>query len=149
MRHMRHTINNRIAHIDIGALHVNLGTKRHGTVRHFTVFHFFKQLKRLFRGTISVGIVFPRFAERSSVLTHLLCRERGYIGLAFFDQTHGCIIHIRKIIGCIEHGLRISFHQPVHVFDNGMHELFFFFGGIGVVKAQQKTTVILTRQSTV
>ena len=72
VRHMRHAVNNRVAHVDIRGGHVNLGPQYLLPVFHLTLFHLFKQTQVLLHAAVAVGAVLPRLRQRAPVFPNFI-----------------------------------------------------------------------------
>ena len=147
--HMRYTVDDGIAHIDIGGSHVDLCTEGQFAVCEFTVLHAFKKIQVLFNASVSVGIVDAGLGQGAAVFAHLLSLQGGDISLALFDQLHGHFIHFLEIIGGKVETVLIVGAQPLDILLDGFDELGFFLGGVGVIETQVELAAVLLGQSVV
>ena len=146
---MRHAVEDRIAHVHIGAGHVDLRAERLLAVLKSPFLHHSEEPEVLFHAPVAVGIVLTGLLERAAVLPHLFRGKVRDIGLPFFDQIHCDLVHLFEVIrGKIEPVLVIG-AQPVHVLLDRLHELALFLRGIGVVEAEIEFAAVLLRHSVV
>ena len=70
--------------------------------------------------------------------------DRFYYGSDYFDQFHGVLVVLLKVVGAVEEIVAPVEAQPVDIFLDGVHELHIFLGGVGVVHTQvAKATKLL------
>ena len=147
MGHMSHTVDDRVTHVDVGGCHIDLGTEHFLSVLILAVFHVLEKFQVFFHGTITVGAVFTRLSQGSSVLADLLRREVADVGFAFFDKLDGILVHFSKVIGSeVESVLPVG-AQPFDIGLDGLHELHFLFRGVGVVETHVEFAVIFLCKS--
>ena len=144
---MRHTVNNRITHINIRRCHINLCTQNLFSVFIFSFTHLFEQLKVFLYGAVAVWAVFPRLFQCTSVFTNLFRTQVTHVSLAFLDQFYRTLIHGIKIIRCKIKVLFKICPQPFHIFFNRLYKFCVFFHRICIVKSQMKCSIIFLRQS--
>ena len=142
VRDMRDAVNDRVTHVDVRGGHVDLCAQGHLSVFDAAALHLLKHPEAFFHGAFAVRIIFAGLRQRAAVFPDLLRRERGDISLAAPDQAQGRLIHFLKVTGGITDFFFVSFRQPVHVLDDGLHEFLFFLRGIRVVEAQQETAAV-------
>ena len=147
MGKMRHTVQDRVTHVDIGRCHVDFGPQRLLAVGISAFLHLLKQPQVLLDTPLSVGIVFARFGQCAAVLSHLLCSQIRNVCLAFPDQFDRALIHLFKIIGGKEKSVLKIRPQPSHVLFDGLHELTLLLRRIRIVKTEIELTAVLLRQS--
>ena len=73
VRHMCHTVDNGISHVDIGRCHIDAGTQYLGAVLVSAGLHALEQCQILFNASCTAGILLTGLGEASSILTDLLC----------------------------------------------------------------------------
>ena len=73
VRHMCHTVDNGISHVDIGRCHIDAGTQYLGAVLVSACLHILEQCQILFYASYAAGILLTGLGQASSVLTDLLC----------------------------------------------------------------------------
>ena len=147
--HVSDTVDDRVAHIDIGAGHIDFSTEGLLSVSEFACPHFFEQVEILLDAAVAVGIIFAGLRQGAAVLAHLLRREVGDIGLALFDQLDRHIIHFLEIIGGKEQPVLIIGAQPVNIGLDGLHKLDLFLGGVGVIETKIEFAAVFLRHTIV
>ncbi len=143
---MGHPVDDRIAHVDVGAGHVDPGAERLLPVGEFSRLHFFKQIKVLLDTAVTVRVVLSRLRQSSAVFAHLLCSQVGDVCLALFDELYGNIVHLLEIIGGIKHPVLIISAKPLHVLPDRIHELGLLLGRVRVVKPQVELAAVFLCQ---
>ena len=146
---MCHPVNHRITHVNIGRSHIDSGSKNHGAILVFSLFHLLKQAEILLYASVAIRTVLARLRQRTAVFSDFLGRQLAYESLAFFNQFHRRLVHLREIIGCKIEPISPVRSQPGHIFLNGIHKLFLLLGGVGIVKAQIKFPMVLLCQAIV
>ena len=139
--HMSHTVNNRIAHIDIRGRHINFSTEYFTSILKFTVLHPFKQVQIFFHTAVTVRAVLSRLCQSTSVLTNFFCCQITNKCFAFFNQLNCCFIHLIKIIGCKKQTVLPVSTQPFHIGFNGFYKFNFFFRRVRIIKTQVKSAI--------
>ena len=149
MRHMCHTVNDRVSHIDIRRCHINLCAQHLLSILEFSVFHCLEQLQVFLNGAFSVRTVLSRLCQCPSVLSDLFRSQVTHICLSFFDQFYCAFVHLLKIIGCkVKMILPVS-PQPLDIFFDRIHKLHFFFGRVGIVKTHMESSIVFFCQSVI
>ena len=149
MIHVRHTVNDGIAHIDVGRGHVDAGPQHLLPVPVLSVLHLLEQLQILLHRAGIIRVVFPRLGQASPVFTNLLRGQVRDIGLALFDQLHRRLVHLPEIIGGEEQPVLPVRPQPLDVLLDGFHEFDVLLGGVGVIEAHVEFAVVLPGQAVV
>ncbi len=70
------------------------------------------------------------------IFPELLRSQGADVGQPLFDELHGILVHLLKVVGGIEEAIPPVIAQPVDVLLDGLHVLHIFLGGIGVVHAE-------------
>ena len=95
-------------------------------------------------GTIPVGRNSGGI-QVTAVLLKLLGGQFTDVGKALFDQLHGILIVLLKVVGTIEEAVAPVEAQPVDIVLNGFHIFGIFLGGVGIVHTEVAKTVVLLR----
>ncbi len=135
-----HAVHDRVAQVDVGRRHVDLGAQHQAAVRMLAVAHLAQQRDRLGGRAVAPGRVDAGFGQGAAVGPDLVGALFIDVGVAGLDQRLGELIHIAEVVaGEIQVvaavGLPVE-AQPVHGLDDGVDVLLVFLLGIGVVKAQ-------------
>ncbi len=147
VRHPRHPVDDRVAHIDVRRRHVNLCPEHLLSILILSVLHRLEQRKVLLYRTVPVRTVLSGLCERSPVLPDLVSSQVAHISLSVPDQFHGTLIHHVKIVRRIVKMVFKICAEPLHVFFYGLHILHVFFRRICVVKPKVECSVIFFCQS--
>src|SRR5262245_1826560 len=83
--HVKNAIHHRVAHIQVGRRHVDLGPQSTRAVRKLAVFHSLKQIEVLLDGAIAVRALLAWFCQCASILPSLSSAEVAYISLSCLD----------------------------------------------------------------
>ena len=67
-------VENGVAHIEVGAGHIDLSTEDLFTVGILAVLHFFKELQVFFDATVTIRAFLPRFVEGTAVGADFVAR---------------------------------------------------------------------------
>src|SRR5690606_38703991 len=150
---MADTVHDRVAHIDIGRTHIDLGAQGHAAIGVLAVGHFAQQLDGLLGRAVAPGRVHAFFSQGATVGAHFFGALLVNVGMARVHQGFGELVHIVEVVAgkvqvlfFIEGPVKA---QPFHHVDNGVHVLLFFFFRVGVVKAQVAGTLVVAGQSEV
>ena len=149
MRQVRHAVEDRIAHVDVGRCHVDLRAKRLLAVGVFSFLHLLEQPQVLLDGALPHRIVPARLRERPAIFAHLIRRKVGHIGLSLADQLQRDLIHLVKIVAGEKESVLVVRPQPLDVFLDRFHELGFLLRRIRVVKAEIELAAVLLRKTVI
>ena len=145
--HMSHPVNNRVSHIDIRRSHIDLCSEHMAAIRKLPVFHSFKQVQIFLYASVTVRAFLSRLCESSPVFPNLFRAEITDKSFPFLNQLDRGLIHLVKIVGSKIQPVLPVCSQPFYICLDGIYKLCFFLGGIGVIKAKIKLSVILLCQS--
>ena len=134
-------INDRVPHIEIGGSHINFGTQNEGAVVEFPGGHPGKKIFGFLNRPVAEGAFPARFGQGSPVFTNLIRGQFVHIGQAFINEFQGAFVDIIKIIRSVIYMIPME-SEPADIFQNGIHILGVFFGGVGVVQAQVAASVV-------
>ena len=67
-----YSVNNRVAHIQIGRCHIDLCAQCLFAVVEFAVLHSFKQIEVFFNGAVAVRTVFAGFGQSTAIFAHFI-----------------------------------------------------------------------------
>ncbi len=102
MRFVQNAVHHRVAHVEIGRRHVDLGAQRARAIGKFAGLHAREQIEILFHGAVAVRALLAGLGERAAILAHFLGAQIAHIRLARFDQLHGPCVELAEIIGGVE-----------------------------------------------
>ena len=85
-------VHHRVAHVEVGRRHVDLGAQGARAIGKFAGLHAREQIEILFHGAIAVGAFLAGLGERAAVLAHLLGGQIADVRLALLDQLHGPLV---------------------------------------------------------
>ena len=137
----QHAVNDRVAHIDVGRSHVDLGAEHERSVRDFARFHILEQREALLYRAVAVLALYARLGERAAHFAHLIGRNVVDVSLAFLNQFYRRFVHDVEVVGREVH---FAFPpQPLHVRHDRADELVVLFHGIGIVEAQIALAAVL------
>ena len=128
-------VDDRIPQVEVAGGQVDLGTQGLGSLRELTVAHAFKEIQTLLNGPVPIRAD-SRHAHVAPVGLKLLRAELADIGKALFDQLHGKLVVLLKVVGPVEKAVAPVKAQPVDVLLDGVHVLRVLLGGVGVVHPQ-------------
>ena len=75
-------VHHRVAHVEVGRGHVDLGPQGARAVGKFAGLHALEQVEVLFDGAVAIGAVLARLGQRAAVLAHFLGGQIADVGLA-------------------------------------------------------------------
>ena len=129
-------VHGRVAHVDVGAGHVDLHAQDHAALGMLARFHLLKQTQAFLHGAVPIGAVPARLGEGAAVEAHLFGREFTHVGEPALDPVHGDIIALLIVLtGEKQPALPVE-SQPADVGHDAVHVFRLFLGGVGIVKAQ-------------
>ncbi len=128
-------VHDRVAHVEVGRGHVDLGAQDAGAVGKLALAHALKQVEILLDAAVAVGAVCAGLGEGAAMLANLLGGEVIDVGLAGLDQLHRPREELIEVVGGVAETVPLE-AEPAHILLDGVHVLLLFLLGIGVVKAQ-------------
>ncbi len=140
-------VNHRVAQVDIGRGHVDLGAQHHRTIGELTGAHAREQVQIFCHGTVTVGAIFTRLGQRAAIFAHLLRRQIVNVSQPLVNQFHRVGIQLLEIIRRPAHIAVPGKTQPAHIVLNGQGVLFAFLFRVGVVETQIAGALIILRQT--
>ena len=135
MRGVEDAVHDRVAHVEVGRGHVDLGAQHARAVGELAVLHAHEEVEILFDGAVAIGAVLAGLGQGAAVLADLVGGEVVDVGLAGLDQLEGPLVELAEVVGGVAEPLPVE-AQPADVFLDGVDVLLLFFLGIGVVEAQ-------------
>ena len=143
-------VDRRVAHVDVGAGHVDLGTQHHRAVQVLGVPHFPERVEVFCGGAIAKRAVDAGPGEIAPVDAHVFGALFVHIGVAGADQVFGGPVHeVEVVAGVVQVvaavGLPVE-AEPVHGVGDRVDEFLVFLFGVGVVETQMADTAIFVRQ---
>mmetsp|Transcript_5508 Transcript_5508/g.13223 ORF Transcript_5508/g.13223 Transcript_5508/m.13223 type:complete len:548 (-) Transcript_5508:1450-3093(-) len=142
-------VERRVAQVDVGRGHVDLGTQHHGAVGMLAVAHLAQAREVLGRRAVAEGAVDAGLAEIAAVLTHLFGRLLVDIGQAGLDQCLGRPVHEVEIAAGLVEVVAPAPAQPLHHLLDGVDVLQLLLLGVGVVEAQVAGAAVVACQAEV
>ncbi len=142
-------VHDRVAQVEVGGGHVDLGAQRARAVGEFAGAHALEQVQVLFDGAVAVGAFLARLGQRAAVLADLVRGQVADVGLARLDQLHRPLVQLVEVIGGVEQAVFPIEAQPADVVHDGIDVLGLFLLGVGVVEAQVGLAAELRRQAEV
>ena len=139
-------IDQRIAHVHILMIHVDLGTKDAFALFEFPPLHPFEQIETLLGRAIAPRAFFARRIEIPAIFANLLRRQFAYIRLATAYQFLRPCIQLVEIIRCKIQCIPIK-SKPTHIFFDRIAILRVFFHWVGIVETQIARSSKLLRQA--
>ena len=161
VRGVADAVDGRVAHVDVGRGHVDLGAQHHAAVGVLAGPHFGKARQVLRRAALAPGAVFAGGVEVAPVDAHFVRRLLVHVGQARFDQIDGGAVHEVEIVAgkvfvrLADAGARrvvgqvMVVAQPANGFADAVHVFLVFLFGVGVVKAQVAHAAVFPRQAEV
>ena len=146
MVHMADAVDHRVAHVEVAGGQVDFGPEGILVVLELPGPHPGEQVEALLNGPIPVG-GHGGGVQVAPVLLELLGGQLTDVGQPLFDQLHGKLVVLLKVVGAVEEPVAPVEAQPVDILLNGLHELHILLGGVGVVHAQVAQAVILLRSA--
>ena len=148
-----HAVHDRVAQVDVGRGHVDLGAQHQAAVRMLAVAHLAQQRERFGGRAVAPGRVDARFGQRAAVGADFVGALRVHVGVAGLDQRFGELVHVAEVVAgeiqvVVAVGLPVE-AQPVHGLDDGVDVPLVFLLGIGVVEAQVADAAEVARQAEV
>ena len=139
MLNVADAVEHRVAHVEVAGGEVDLCAQRVFALRELSRAHAAEQVE-----TFRNRPVAPRAdgggVHVPAVFAELLRRELAHVGQPLFDQLHGVLIVLLKIVGAEEKPVAPVKAQPVNILLNGFDELVVLLGGVRVVHAQVADT---------
>ena len=135
MVHMANPVDHGVAHIEVAGGQVDFGAKGILVVLKLAGPHPGKQIQALLDGTVPIGGD-GRGIQIAPVFLELLGSQLTDIGQALFDELHGILVVLLKVVGAIEEPVAPVKAQPVNVLLDGLYKLHILLGGVCVVHTQ-------------
>ena len=146
-------VERRVAQVDVGVAHADLGAQHGGAVGQLAVAHVAETRQVFGRGAGAVGAVLARFAEVAAVGAHLFRRLLVHIGVAGLDQVLGGAVHeVEVVAGVVEVAVAVRLPaeaQPLHRVEDGVDVFLLFLLRVGVVEAHVAHALVVARQAEV
>ncbi len=135
MRGVEDAVHHRIAHVEVGRGHVDLGAEDAAAVGELAVLHADEEVEIFFDGPVAIGAVLAGLGEGAAVLADLVGGEVVDVGLAGLDELQGPLVELAEVVGGVAEALPLE-AEPADVLHDGIDVLLLFLLGIGVVEAQ-------------
>ena len=128
-------VEHRVAHIEVTALQVDLGTQGVLALGELAVLHPLEQVQALLDGAVTPGGAGGGVGV-AAVLLELLGGQLAHVGQALLDEAHSQLVGLFEVIAAVEEAVTPVKAQPVDILLDSVYELGVLFGGVGVVHAQ-------------
>ena len=128
-------VEHRVAHVEVAAREIDLRAQRVFALGELAVAHPLEEIEALLDRAVA-----PRAlgggVRVAAVFLELLRRQLAHIGQTFFDQLHGELVVLLKVVRAEEEPVAPVKAEPVNVLLNGLDELVVLLGGVRVVHAE-------------
>ena len=141
-------VHHRVAHVEIGRIHVDFGTKRSGAVGKFAGAHALEQVEVLVNAAVAIGAFLTQFRERTTILAHFLGAQVVNVGLARLNELNRPLVELVEVVGCVVETFPLP-TEPFDIANDGIDVFLLLFLRVGVVEAQVRMAAELRRQSKV
>ena len=141
-------VDDRVAEVDVGRSHVNLGAEAVRTFSEFTSAHATEEIEVFFYATIAIGGETAGFLRDATISLPLLLGEFAHIGLTATNQFLGNLPHGVKHIASVEELVPLV-TQPGDILLQLLHELISFLRRVRIVHTQVALTIEVARHTKV
>ncbi len=135
VRCVQDAIHDRIAHVDVGRGHIDLGAQHAASVRELAPLHAEKEVEVFFNGAVAVRAVLAGLGERAPVLADLVGGKVIDVSFSRLDELQCPLVELAEVVGGVTQALPVE-AEPAHVLLFGIDVLLFLLRGIGVIEAQ-------------
>ena len=142
-------VHHRVAQVDVGRTHVDLGAQHSGAIGKFSVAHPPEQVEILLHRAVAVGTVFARAGESAAVFADLVGAKVVHISFAGLNQLHCVVVELAEIIRGEKQPVFPVEAQPLHISHDRFDILHLLFGRIGVVETQVAFAAVFLGQAEV
>ena len=142
-------VHHRVAHVQVGRGHVDLGPQGPGAVRELAGAHALEQVQVLLDRAVAIGALPAGFGQRAPVLPNLVRGQIADVGLAGLDQLDGPLVQLVEVVGGVEEPVLPIEAEPADVLHDRLDVLGLFLARIGVVEPQVALPAELGRQAEV
>ncbi len=133
---LQDAIEHRVAHVDVGRGHVDLGPQRVLPVLEFAGPHAAKEIETLRRRPIAIGARLARLGERAAIFANLVGVQAADVGVPLLNQLLGPLVELLEVVRGVELAVFPAEAQPADVLFNGVDVLDVLLGGVRVVEAE-------------
>ena len=144
VRRMADAVHHRIAQIDVGRTHVDLGAQHPCAIGKFTRLHALEQIQVFGDGTVAVGAVRARLGQSAAVGANFFLAEIVDVGVARFNELERPFVELAEVVGRVQDVWRLV-AQPADVGQLGVDKLLLLFERVGVIEAQIAVAFVLRR----
>ena len=139
-------VQHRVAHLDVGRIHVDLRAQHVFAVGVLVVFHRFEQLQIFLDAAVAVGALATGFGQRAAVGADVVGALAVDIGLALLDQIDREVVQLAEVIR--SERVAVPFEtEPLDVAPDRVDVLLFLFFRVGIVETQVAVTVVIARDA--
>ncbi len=139
-------VQHRIAQVDVGRGHVDLGAQHVGAVGELAGAHAAEQVEVLLDAAVAVRAVGAGLGERAAVGADLVGRVRVDVGLATSDQLLGILVELLEVVRRVVLAVVPVEAEPADVVLDRVDVLDVFLDRIGVVEAQVAGAAVTRRR---
>ena len=95
-RREQDAVDDRVAHVDVGGGHVDLGPQHAGAFRELAAAHALEQVQVLLHRPVAVRAFLAGLGQRAAVLADLLGAQVVHVRLALLDQPDRVLVQLSK-----------------------------------------------------
>ncbi len=128
-------VHQRVAQQHVGVSHVDFCPQHLGAVGILALLHLLKEAEILLHGAVAPGALLARSGHRAAAHADFLLTLVVDIGQALLYQSHGPLVELVKIVGCVEFVGPLK-AQPLDILLDRVNVFGILLHGVGVVKAQ-------------
>ena len=128
-------VDRRVAHVDVGAGHVDLRAQDVRAFGEFAGAHAAEEVEVLLDAALAIGAVLAGLGQGAAPGAHVVGGLRIDIGLAGTDQAQRTGVHGVEIVGCEVKMLAPVEAEPLYSFEDGVDVFLLFLLRVGVVEA--------------
>ncbi len=136
-------VDHRIAHVEVGRRHVDLGAQHVLAVGELAGAHALEQGAVLGDGARTVGAVATRFRQGSPVGAHILGAQAAHVRLALVDQFKGEFVQPLEVVRRMTQVSLEAVAEPCDVLLDGLDVLQALLRRVRVVEAQVARTAVV------
>ena len=136
MGRMHHSIKNRVAHVHIPRLHVDISAQNCPTIFKASLTHLFEKLEALFHRTLTMRRWRSSLGHIAALLADFLGRLGIDVSQLFFDQAYGAVVEELKVVARKIKMLAPVVSQPGDVLFDRIDILRILFHRVSIIESQ-------------
>ena len=144
-------VDRRIAQVDVGTRHVDLGAKHHGAFRVLASAHLAEEPEALVRRTVAVGRIDAGLLQGAAVFAHFVRGLLVDVGVARLDEVFRKAVHVLKVgareVEVLLFAVLPAEAQPLHAVQNAVDVLLVFLHRVRVVEAHVAVAAVVAGQT--